>query len=69
MCSLMKTKIENKDGCSRTIDIEVSEDELSQKFDQVYADMQKTARIPGFRPGKAPRDLLKSYYAKRAEED
>jgi FKBP-type peptidyl-prolyl cis-trans isomerase (trigger factor) len=65
----MKSKIKNINGCRRIIDIEVSRDELNRKFEQVYADIRKSARIPGFRPGHAPRDLLESYYGKKAEEE
>lgn len=65
----MKTRIENISGCGRTIDIEVSGEELEQEFDRVYADIRKSARIPGFRPGRAPRDLLEVKFAKSAEEE
>ncbi len=51
------------------IEIEVSRDELNQEFDQVFADIRKVARVPGFRPGHAPRDLLETYYGKKAEEE
>lgn len=65
----MKAKVEKVTGCGRIIKIEVSSEELSQKFDQVYTDIGKTARIPGFRPGKAPRDLLQKHHGKVAEEE
>lgn len=65
----MKTRIGNISGCGRTIDIEVCGEELEQEFDRVYADIRKSARIPGFRPGRAPRDLLEAKFAKRAEEE
>ncbi len=65
----MKTRIENTAGCSRTISIEVSGEELNPQFDRVYAQIGKTARIPGFRPGHAPRDLLETHYGQKAEEE
>lgn len=65
----MNTKIEQVKGCSRLIKIEVSAEELKFRLDQVYGDIGKTARIPGFRPGRAPRDLLKTHYSGRAKEE
>lgn len=65
----MQTKIENIDGCSRVINIEVSAKEISQKFDQVYSEIRKKACIPGFRPGKAPRDLLEVHYGEKAKDE
>lgn len=65
----MKAKVENIAGCSRLLNIEVSVEELNQQFDQVYNDIGKYARVPGYRPGRAPRDLLQTYYGKKAEEE
>lgn len=65
----MKVKIGKITGCSQAFSVEVSSQELEQKFEQVYVDIGKFARIPGFRPGKAPRDLLQTHYRRRAEEE
>lgn len=65
----MRTKVKNINACARIIEIEVHLDELSPIFDQVYMDIRKVARIAGFRPGKAPRDLLEIHYRKKAEEE
>ena len=65
----MKTEIKNITGCSRIIKVEVESLELNSEFDQVYADIGKVARVPGFRPGKVPRDLLEIHYGKKAEEE
>ena len=34
-----------------------------------YRDLAKQVRIPGFRPGKAPRNILKSYYGKSIQAE
>ncbi len=65
----MKTKLENKKGCSRLIKIEVPGEELDSRLEQVYADISKAARIPGFRPGRIPRDLLETHYSAQAKEE
>lgn len=65
----MKTTIENISGCARKINIEVPAEELNQKLEEVFADIRKVARVPGFRTGRAPRDLLETHYGKKAEEE
>ncbi|MBN3039320.1 MAG: hypothetical protein JW869_07905 [Candidatus Omnitrophica bacterium] len=65
----MKTEIKNNKGCNKVLNIEVEPQEVSQAYDFVYADLRKSARIPGYRPGHAPRDLLETYYAKTAQEE
>jgi FKBP-type peptidyl-prolyl cis-trans isomerase (trigger factor) len=65
----MKTKVENISACTKLINIEVSPDELAEKLEQAYADIGRVARVPGFRAGKVPRDLLKTYYGDKAEEE
>ena len=55
---MVKTKVENLNACTRVLKIEVSSDELSQKFEQVYTEIGKVARVPGYRSGHVPRDLL-----------
>ncbi len=65
----MKTKIATAQGCRRIIKIEVLRDELQEEFDRVYTQIGRTARIAGFRPGHAPRDLLEVHYGGRAEEE
>lgn len=75
MCSIsavlikMKAEVKNISGCNRLINIELSGEELAQLLDQVYADIGKKARVPGFRPGKIPRDLLETYYSDKAREE
>ncbi|MBX3728789.1 MAG: trigger factor [Candidatus Sumerlaeia bacterium] len=39
------------------------------KVDEVLADVRRQASIPGFRPGKAPANLVRNRYLKAARED
>ena len=65
----MKCDVKNISGCQRLINIELSAAELSTGFERVYADIRKSARIPGFRPGKAPRDLIETRFFNRLDSD
>lgn len=65
----MKLDITELGPTKRVLKIEVPEEEVSKRFDKVYAELNRQVRIPGFRPGKAPMALLEKRYAKAVEED
>src|SRR5690348_13504732 len=49
--------------------VEVEAQKVDETFDSVAKDFQKEAKLPGFRPGKAPRDMVLRRYAKDIEEE
>jgi len=50
------------DGCKRTLEITVPADEVEAETGRVVADFQKRAKLPGFRPGKAPASLIRRQF-------
>lgn len=52
-----------------TLDIAVPQEIVKKKFDEVYEQINKEAKIPGFRAGKVPRDVLEKHHAKFAREE
>ncbi len=46
----------------RTLQVEVHLEGVQQAFDRAYRELAKNARLPGFRPGKAPRKVLERRY-------
>ena len=64
----MKTEIKKLDGTKRELSVVVSGELVKNKFEEVFAQIAKEARVPGFRPGKAPRDVLEKHYAGSAHE-
>ncbi|MDP3732009.1 MAG: trigger factor [Candidatus Omnitrophota bacterium] len=69
MCSFkMKTEVKKIDSNKREISIEVSGDIVKNKFEDVFAQISKEAKIPGFRPGHAPRDILEKKFSAHANE-
>ena len=45
------------------IDVEVPAEEVRAKVAEVYAELGRTVKVPGFRKGKVPRRILKRNYA------
>ncbi|MFH1269445.1 MAG: trigger factor [Candidatus Omnitrophota bacterium] len=64
----MKTEVKKIDGNKREISIEVNGDIVKNKFEDVFNQILKEAKIPGFRPGHAPRDILEKKYSSHAHE-
>src|SRR5581483_1578873 len=57
--------IENLAPCKKLLRVEIGPKEVDEAFDSMIKDFQRQAALPGFRPGKAPRDMV----AKRYEKD
>ncbi|HEX3542994.1 MAG TPA: trigger factor [Candidatus Acidoferrum sp.] len=49
--------------CRRELDLEIPADEVSKAMERVAKDFAKVARVPGFRPGKAPITLIRRRFA------
>lgn len=64
-----KAKAKALEECSTLFEIEVPKDAVDQAFEEVYDEMTKVASIPGFRPGKAPKELVKKRYSKEAKKE
>lgn len=65
----MKSKMKKLDGTARQIDIEMPKEAVDQAYNEVLEEMRKTAKIPGFRPGNAPLDIIQKNYQKDAEDE
>ncbi|MDP2927770.1 MAG: trigger factor [Candidatus Omnitrophota bacterium] len=64
----MKTEVKKLDSTKCEIDVAVSGELVKNKFEEVFAQIAKEAKVPGFRPGKAPRDVLEKRYASSVHE-
>ncbi|MBX3129646.1 MAG: trigger factor [Polyangiaceae bacterium] len=50
-------------------DVEVAADRVQSELDRAFLSLSKNARIRGFRPGKAPRKVLKTMFGARVAAD
>ncbi len=65
----MPISVKKLDANKRQLDIDVGADIVKKKFDDVYERIAREAKIPGFRPGKAPRHILEKHHSKFAYEE
>lgn len=65
----MKAEVERLEECKVALKIEVSADKVTEELDNLYIDLQKKANLPGFRRGKVPLDVLKTYFARSIKAD
>lgn len=51
------------EGCKHSLEISIPVDEVESETGRVTADVQKRAKLSGFRPGKAPPSLIRKQFA------
>ncbi len=58
----MKSTVKNISECKREIEVEVDVQEVQQELERIITQYSRRAKIPGFRPGKAPKDIVKRMF-------
>jgi FKBP-type peptidyl-prolyl cis-trans isomerase (trigger factor) len=64
----MKTEVKKIDTTKREISIAVTGETLKNKFEEVYKKIGQEAKVPGFRPGNAPRDILEKHFSSQVRQ-
>ena len=64
----MNTNIENINDTRKKITFSFDAKQVAEENDKVVKDFVKSAKIPGFRPGKAPVNMVVKLYAKDIKE-
>ncbi|MFU8780392.1 MAG: trigger factor [Kiritimatiellia bacterium] len=65
----MHTKVEESGDCRRMVQVGLGADEIREDYDKVVSMFMTSARIPGFRPGKAPRERVEARFRKQIEKE
>lgn len=65
----MNVTVENLAPCRRLVRVEVDAATVDGAFNQITSEFQRQTRFPGFRPGKAPKDLVSRTYSKQIEDE
>ena len=51
------------EGCKHSLEISIPVVDVEGEVGRVTADVQKRAKLPGFRPGKAPASIIRKQFA------
>jgi len=65
----VKTEVKKIDATVREVSVEVSGEVVKNKFEDIFKKIGREAKVPGFRPGHAPRDILEKHYSAHAHEE
>src|SRR5881398_1570727 len=66
---LMKVQVEKKPESISTLKIELPPDEVSKEWDTIANSFARFAKIPGYRPGKAPLALIDKRFRKEIQDE
>ena len=60
----MNVTVEDSGKCRKIIRVELPAERVREEMDRVTGEYAQYARIPGFRPGKSPINLVRQRYQK-----
>ncbi|MDD5728058.1 MAG: trigger factor, partial [Victivallales bacterium] len=64
----MKVNVKDSAKCQKILEIEIPKETVADAFNNYFEEVKKTAQLPGFRKGKAPRELVEQYFADKAHD-
>ncbi len=65
----MNVEVENLPNCIASLHIELPPDFVTKEWNEVAKGFRQAARIPGFRPGKAPQHVVEAKFRKQIQEE
>ncbi len=61
--------IEDAGTLRKKVTVEVPRERIDAKFEEMFGELKRTAQVPGFRVGRAPRRLIEKRFGKEVAED
>src|SRR6478735_6240148 len=65
----MKVEVEKQPGSVSKLQIELPADEVAKEWDAIANSFARFAKIPGYRPGKAPRAVIDKRFRKEIQDE
>jgi trigger factor len=65
----MKVEIKKVDRLKRRIKVEVEGNDFLEKRKEIYKEIGKNLKVPGFRPGSAPLEILEKHHNRFLKEE
>lgn len=66
---MVKVSVKEVSSCEKIVTVDVSAEQIQQEYEKFYSEIAKVAKVPGFRPGKVPRDVLVIHFKDSAREE
>ena len=65
----MKVSIQEISEIARKVHVELPQDKVNRQLQKAYRQLNRTAKVRGFRPGKVPLAILKRHYADQVNHE
>ena len=65
----MNVTIESLAPCRKLLKVDVDAKAVDETFEKITTEFQRGVKLPGFRPGKVPRDLITKNFARDVESE
>lgn len=65
----MTVEIIEVNSCKRNIAVEVPANEVDQEIDKIAREYARKAKVPGFRPGKVPLNIIRQRYGSDLQQE
>src|ERR1700704_721946 len=65
----MKVEVEKQPDSTSTLRIELPPEEVSKEWNAIANSFTRFAKIPGYRPGKAPRKVIEAKFKKEIQDE
>jgi len=63
----MNVSVVDLSANQKKLQVQIPALKVQEELDEKYRELAKSIRIKGFRPGRVPRNIIKSYYGKTVE--
>ncbi len=60
----LSIKVDSPSACERHITVTIPREDIDRYFDNAFSELMDTATVPGFRAGRAPRQLIETRFRK-----
>jgi len=65
----MEVTVETLAACKKKLSITIPPEDIKAKFEERFAELEREAQVPGFRPGRAPRRLVEKRFREAVAEE
>ncbi len=65
----INANIENLSSVKKRISVEIGPDDVNRRIRDAYRNLGKRVRVPGFRPGKVPMEILERRFGRQVTDD